>query len=238
MLTGGQRPGGDRQRGGGRDDGHRQHTDVRKVTFENDLVYSARVWIDASYEGGLVELVATMTWGRESRAQYGETVAGVGHAVSIGAAVNPWWDPHADPYDVPSNIIPHVSGVRPAPVGEADRWVEPFDFRLCFTDSPSNRVNFTAPRYNASEFELWRRIYAMAPPKTLAAAGLACLGPIPNSYGLPGQPARLREVRHAGHEPRHRRHGRELGLPERHQRGAASVWRRHGSLPKGSFGFG
>ena len=36
--------------------------------------------------------------------------------------------------------------------------------------------------YNASEWELWRRIYRLKPPRSLAEAGLSCLGPIPNSY--------------------------------------------------------
>jgi hypothetical protein len=29
---------------------------------------------------------------------------------------------------------------------------------------------------------MWRRIYAVDPPKTLSQAGLNCLGPIPNNY--------------------------------------------------------
>ncbi len=62
-------------------------------------------------------------------------------------------------YDVPSNIIPHVEPAVPAAVGDGDLWTEPYDFRLCFTDSPGNRLAFTRPdTYNASEFEMWRRL--------------------------------------------------------------------------------
>lgn len=37
-------------------------------------------------------------------------------------------------------------------------------------------------RYNASEWEFWRRLWAHNPPTTIKDAGLGCLGPIPNNY--------------------------------------------------------
>ena len=64
-------------------------------------------------------------------------------------------------------------------------WVKVYDFRLCFTNSPSHRILVWEPDgYNASEWELWRRQYASAhsPPNSLQEAGLGCLGPIPNNY--------------------------------------------------------
>jgi hypothetical protein len=46
-----------------------------------------------------------------------------------------------------------------------------------------NRLRISRPdSYNASEWELWRRIYAVKPPGSLGAAGLGCLGPIPNNF--------------------------------------------------------
>ena len=68
-------------------------------------------------------------------------------------------------------------------VGEADTRIEVYDFRLCFTNSPSHRIPFWKPaNYNASEWEFWRRLYAGNPPGNLASAGLSCIGPIPNNY--------------------------------------------------------
>mgnify|MGYP002631425528 FL=1 len=49
---------------------------IDSVTFESGLSLAAKVWIDASYEGGIAEHVATMTWGRESKAEYDESAAG------------------------------------------------------------------------------------------------------------------------------------------------------------------
>ncbi len=99
--------------------------------------------------------------------------------------MNPYWDPHADPYDLPSNVLPHVSPLPPAAEGSGDHWVEPFDFRLCFTNSPGNKLNFSRPdSYNASEWELWRRLYRQNPPATLSDAGLSCLGGWVGGWGV------------------------------------------------------
>lgn len=157
--------------------GQANTTCVQAVTFENLEQYHADVWIDASYEGGIAERVATMTWGRESINTYNENSAGVNPPASIGATVNPYWNTSIYPYDFADNIIPHVAHAAAAHVGNGDLWIEPYDFRLCFTNSPGNKANFTKPaNYNASEFELWRRIYKEKPPTSLEEAGLGCLG--------------------------------------------------------------
>eukprot|EP00947_MAST-08B_sp_MAST-8B-sp1_P003164 g3164.t1 len=148
--------------------------------------FKASVFIDASYEGDLAAAAnCSMTVGREATTQYGELHAGRQPGASIGAKVSPYWNASLPAPQVsdPANVIPHVAAAVPAAVGDADRWVEPFDFRLCFTDSPSHRIDFTRPPgYDPREFELWRRIYRLQPPRTLAQAGLSCLGPIPNNY--------------------------------------------------------
>ena len=70
----------------------------------------------------------------------------------------------------------------PSP-GQADDRIEVYDFRLCVTNSPGSRVPFTKPAgYNASEWEFWRRLVKDKQPANLRAAGLGCLGPIPNNY--------------------------------------------------------
>jgi hypothetical protein len=103
----------------------RTGTRLTSVTTEDGATRRAAVFIDASYEGDIVAKVASMTWGREASAQYGEVGAGRQPGASIGARVSPYWDPHALPFDTPSNILPHVASEVPVAVGEADRWMEP-----------------------------------------------------------------------------------------------------------------
>ena len=173
----------------------RSGTRIERVVFESGPPYSATVWIDASYEGAILERVATMVWGREGKDEYNESAAGRGEFQGITGSrrISPYWSESAVPYDTPSNIIPHVAPQRPAAVGAADLWMEPYDFRLCFTNSPGNRMPFTKPAsYNASEWEFWRRVYVLEPPKTLSQAGLNCVSHIPNNFSDCGEKACLK----------------------------------------------
>lgn len=160
---------------------------TRTVSVETDAgVFSADVFIDASYEGDLLAAAGiSMTWGRESSKKYNESSAGRRRGTPLaGLTINPYWNASAA---VPEPL-PHVSAVPPVAIGEGDSWIEAYDFRLCFTNSPGNQFPLRRPvTYNGSSFELWRRIYRAKPPKTLAEAGLACLGPVPNSYGDCGE---------------------------------------------------
>ncbi|MEI9973316.1 MAG: FAD-dependent oxidoreductase [Ignavibacteriota bacterium] len=46
--------------------------------MEDGSVYRARVFVDCSYEGDLLaQAGVSFTWGREGRAEYGESLAGV-----------------------------------------------------------------------------------------------------------------------------------------------------------------
>jgi len=208
---------------------------LRRIALEGyeGTWFSASTWIDASYEGDMLDRVATMTWGRESVTQYGETHAGRQNPQSIGAVVNPYWDASA----VEPQVIPHVLADVPVDVGQADRWIQPYDFRLCMTDSPGNRIPITKPPgYNSSEWELWRRIYAANPPKSLAQAGLDCLGPIPNNYSDCGsKPCRKCDMLGMNH-------GTDMtngawGYPNGSTHERRSIWRAHVEFTRGLLWF-
>ena len=77
-----------------------------------------------------------------------------------------------------SEVLPHVEATSRF-AWQAGSWIEPYDFRLCFTNSPGNRLAFTRPDTKRVEWEYWRRVYKANPPKTLGDAGLGSLGPIP-----------------------------------------------------------
>lgn len=139
-------------------------------TFEGD------VFIDASYEGDLLAAAnATTTFGRESAAQYGEAGAGVRPLIQydqLPHGINPLW-PTGD-------VIPLITTAEPfEPVGTGDAKIEAYAYRLCMTRAPSRRVAVgQPPDYNATTFELFRRRFAVQPPRSLGEL-LGCLGPIP-----------------------------------------------------------
>src|SRR5262245_5405176 len=56
----------------------KQGTRVVEIKLENNSTFQAEIFMDASYEGDLMaQSGVEFTWGRESSAQYGESLAGV-----------------------------------------------------------------------------------------------------------------------------------------------------------------
>lgn len=74
-----------------------------------------------------------------------------------------------------------LAGVRfpPERVGQADRKLQPFDYRLCLTDVADNRVPFVEPaNYNPSDYFFQGARFKHAPPARLHQA--LPLNPMPN----------------------------------------------------------
>lgn len=152
---------------------------MERVAFLSGDVFSGDVFIDGTYEGDLLAAGnATMTAGRESAAQYGEAGAGrrpISDYDQI-SRVDPYWGNS-------SEVLPLIYRGYPGLPGDADTKLEAYAYRLCMTRSPTHRVAITMPpHYNASTWELFRRVFSLRPPQSLGEAGLYCLGPLPNNY--------------------------------------------------------
>jgi hypothetical protein len=122
--------------------------------------FTAPVFIDASYEGDLMARAGvTSAVGREGRDAYGESIAGV----QTRSPAHQWpvpvraLDEHGQP----------LPGVQPGPAGTpgaGDRKVQAYNFRLCMTDRPDNRVPFPKPAdYDPNRYELLARYLAQKP---------------------------------------------------------------------------
>lgn len=144
-------------------------TTLATITAEGGRTFSARYWIDASYEGDLAMVAgAEMVWGREANTTYDEPGAGR-QPPTVHYPVDPFW---AD-----GTVIPHVSNAPLAPIGSADKRMEVYTFRLCLTDSPAHRIPTWKPTdYEPAEWEFWRRLYrnGSSAPASLKSAGLGC----------------------------------------------------------------
>ena len=70
--------------------------------------------------------------------------------------------------------MPRVEPKPPGPKGSGDQRVQAYNFRVCLTDVPANRVPLTRPPgYNPLEYELLaRHIAALHGQSILADAGL------------------------------------------------------------------
>jgi len=91
----------------------------------------------------------TWTYGRESSAQYGETLAGVRdktpfHQFLVDVSAK----------DAVGKLLPEISAaVLPAP-GSADKAVQAYNFRMCFSAAPDHIVFAKPAGYDAHRYEL------------------------------------------------------------------------------------
>ncbi len=113
----------------------------------------AKVFIDCSYEGDVMALAGiSHTWGREARAEYGESLAGVRPDLAVYDI-----DPYQTPGDPKSGLLPLLQDIRMPAEGEANRLSMGYGFRWKFSTG-ENRLPIGAPEdYDPRTFEIYRR---------------------------------------------------------------------------------
>jgi hypothetical protein len=135
---------------------------ITALTLENGAVFKARVFIDCSYEGDLLARAGvSYTWGREGRDAYGESLAG-----RIEYSDKHQFSVPVNPRNESGNLLPLIFAGEGGEPGAADRKVQAYNFRLCMTQNPKNRLDWPRPEgYDPAEWALLRR-YLAARPET------------------------------------------------------------------------
>lgn len=140
---------------------------ITEITMENGKVFRAKMFIDATYEGDLLAKAGvSFTVGREANAQYQETLNGVRaetpkHQFTVAV------DPYLKPGDPGSGLLPFIQPGDGGKPGEGDRCVQAYNFRLCYTKNPANRLPHIKPEpYDPAQYELLARYL-----EALVAAG-------------------------------------------------------------------
>lgn len=138
---------------------------IASITTLDGKTYTARMFIDATYEGDLMAAAGVdYHVGRESMQQYGEKWAGVQtgvlhHRHHFGVLKTPI-SPYVVPGDPSSGVLPRISTGHPGEYGAADKKVQAYCFRMCLTQVPENRVPFPKPaNYDPNEYALLLRIF-------------------------------------------------------------------------------
>jgi len=138
--------------GGVKKDGSR----IVSIRMESGRTFVAKVFVDCSYEGDLMAKAGvSYTVGREGNAMYNEKINGVQNKEPARIGDKPL-DPFVVPGDSTSGLI---KGLVPAESvaneGDGDKMVQAYNYRLCLTSQPDNRVPFDKPEgYDESEYEL------------------------------------------------------------------------------------
>ena len=203
--------------------GVRRHDNtIAAVETEDGATYSAKVFADCTYEGDLMaQAGVSFTWGRESAAQYNESLAGV-------RSETPKHQFLVDlpPYASDHHLLPEISTEPAGAPGAADRKVQAFNFRLIFSRDPANQVPYPKPaNYDPARFELLARLLAASPG--LHFADVVSIGDIPN---------RKADINNNGPFSTDFI-GHSWDYPNASYRRRAEIWREHKDYTEGFFWF-
>ena len=136
---------------------------VQHATNNSKQTIKAKVFIDCTYEGDLMAKAGvSYTVGREANSQYGETYNGVQlrdkHQFLDGI------DPYKTPGKPESGLLWGISPERVDAQGAGDKKVQAYNFRICLTSNPRNKIEITQPEgYDASKYELLLRVLEKEP---------------------------------------------------------------------------
>ncbi len=150
---------------------------IRKIVLTDGTEVSAKIFIDAGYEGDLMaRAVVTYTWGREGRSDYNESWAGrqpvMQTSHQIDARLNPFNN------DKEKRLLPLINPRPLVEIGEADKGIQSYCFRMIATNRPENMIPWPKPpNYDPSVFELARRYYQARPD---AGSLIGYWGTLPN----------------------------------------------------------
>lgn len=156
---------------------------ITEIKMEGGNVFRAAEFIDCTYEGDLMAKAGvSYTVGREANSQYGETLNGIRektpkHQFTVNV------DPYVKPGDPKSGLLPFIQKEALGTPGAGDRSVQAYNFRLCITQNPTNRMVIQPPaEYRESGYELLARYIEalVAAGKTPTLAQFMHIQPMPN----------------------------------------------------------
>lgn len=131
---------------------------ILEIMMESGEVFSARMFIDCTYEGDLMAKAGVSYHvGREANSTYDETLNGIRAETphhQFKVAVNPG----VKPGEPASGLLPFVQPGDGGKPGEGDASVQAYNYRLCFTTNAANRKPIQPPQdYRPAQFELLAR---------------------------------------------------------------------------------
>lgn len=129
----------------------------------NHITIRAKIFIDCSYEGDLMAKAGiSYTTGREANNVYKETWNGV--QVHKGNQLPDGIDPYKVPGDPSSGLLWGISNASLPALGSGDKKIQAYNFRICLTNDPVNRIPIIKPdAYDSTKYELLLRIIAKNP---------------------------------------------------------------------------
>nr|WP_074224908.1 FAD-dependent oxidoreductase [Algoriphagus halophilus] len=136
--------------------------EIKSLRTLTGKIFEGQVFIDATYEGDLMAASGVSYHiGRESNEVYDETWNGVQAGVyQHGHYFKDSISAYQVPGDPSSGLLPELSNTPPGENGQGDSKLQAYNYRMCLSRHPENRVAFEMPEnYNPARYELLARVY-------------------------------------------------------------------------------
>jgi len=218
---------------------HKNGARITGIHMESGNECVAKVFVDATYEGDLMAMAGVSCMvGREPNSTYGETLNGI---FPFPPAPFPKISPYIVAGDPSSGLLPRIEAKPPGTRGDGDHRVQAYNFRVCLTDVPENRVPFVKPAsYNPLDYEALARLIAtmknvVPGPRKHAAIGLRGNG---GDLGVNFELVPNRKTdSNSGSEFGSDLTGRSYGWAEADYAGRAKLWQEHKDYTMGHLWF-
>ncbi|WP_148091979.1 FAD-dependent oxidoreductase, partial [Paenibacillus sp. 598K] len=130
----------------------KQESTIVAVRMESGKVFNGRMFIDATYEGDLMAKAGvSYIVGRESNAQYGETLNGIHSGNELPGRIDPYVVKGVPSSGLLQRVNPNAGGQ----IGDGDAKVQAYNFRMCLTNNPNNRLEIEKPEgYDEADYEI------------------------------------------------------------------------------------
>uniref|UniRef100_A0A914Y656 Uncharacterized protein n=1 Tax=Panagrolaimus superbus TaxID=310955 RepID=A0A914Y656_9BILA len=115
--------------------------------MENGALFSAKIFIDATYEGDLMAFSnISNVIGREAMTKYNESRAGIRPGISYASVIMcDTSDNGNSAYFSNGTLLPFVTSKTPGDLGYGDSKTQAYNFRISITNDSTNQVPFPKP---------------------------------------------------------------------------------------------
>lgn len=132
------------------------HNRISSIQTLAGETFSARSFIDATYEGDLMAAAGVeYTVGREPNRKYNETHNGIQTANAVKNQLPFGIDPYIEAGNPASGLLPGVHPNAGGPDGAGDQRLQAYNYRMVLTNNPTNRVAVPQPDgYDETDYEI------------------------------------------------------------------------------------
>jgi len=128
---------------------------ITSIEMESGRVFQGSMFIDTTYEGDLMAAAGvSYVVGREPNSRYNEKNNGI-RPLPLPGRFPDGIDPYRIKGNSQSGLLPRIYPGWGGKVGDGDQGVQAYNYRLCLTKVPENRVTIDKPAdYDEGQYEL------------------------------------------------------------------------------------